>query len=76
MKTLSLKLEDHIFEETEKVVSVLHISQNQYVNEALHFYNQYNKKNILKKKLFSESKLVAQSSMEILAEFEVLVDEG
>ena len=75
MKTLSLKLDDNIFEETEKVVSELNLARNRYINEALNLYNQFNKRQVLKKKLTKESKLVAQSSSEILAEFEKLVDE-
>ena len=75
MKTLSLKLDDNIFEETEKVVSELKLARNRYINEALNLYNQFNRRQVLKKKLAKESKLVAQSSSEVLAEFEKLVDE-
>ncbi len=75
MKTLSLKLDDNVFEETEKVVSELKLARNRYINEALSLYNQFNKRQFLKKKLAKESKLVAQSSSEVLAEFEKLVDE-
>jgi predicted transcriptional regulator len=75
MKTLSLKLDDNVFEETEKVVSELNLARNRYINEALSLYNQFNKRQLLKKKLAKESKLVARSSSEVLAEFEKLVDE-
>lgn len=75
MKTLSLKLDDTIFEETEKVVAELNLARNRYINEALNLYNQFNKRRVLRKKLNNESKLVTQSSAEILAEFEKLVDE-
>lgn len=75
MKTLSLKLDDSVFEETEQVVSELNLARNRYINEALNLYNQFNKRRFLKKKLSKESKLVAQSSSKILAEFERLTDE-
>lgn len=75
MKILSLKLDDNIFEETEKVVSDLKLPRNRYINEALHLYNQFNKRRVLKKKLAKESKIVAKSSSEVLAEFEKLMDE-
>lgn len=75
MKTLFLKLEDDIFEETEKVVSELKLPRNRYINEALSLYNQFNNRRVLKNKLAKESKLVAQSSSEVLAEFEKLIDE-
>lgn len=75
MKTLSLKLDNNVFEETEEVVSELKIPRNRYINEALDLYNKFNKRRVLKKKLAKESKLVAKSSSEILAEFEKLADE-
>lgn len=75
MKTLSLKLDDNVFEETEKVVSALNLTRNRYINEALILYNQFNKRRLLKKKLAKESKSVAQSSSEVLAELEKLSDE-
>jgi hypothetical protein len=75
MKTLSLKLDDSVFEETEKVVSELKLARNRYINEALTLYNKYNNRRVIKNKLSKESKLVHQSSAEILAEFEQLADE-
>lgn len=75
MKTLSLKLDDNIFEDTEKVVAELKLARNRYINDALKFYNTFNKRKILKKKLIKESLLVTQSSSEVLVEFEKLVDE-
>jgi hypothetical protein len=75
MKTLSLKLDDAIFEETENVVFELKLARNRYINEALNLYNKYNKRQILKKKLAKESKLVSTSSSKVLAEFEKLIDE-
>lgn len=75
MKTLSLKLDDQIFDETEEVVSALKLPRNRYINEALHLYNKYNKRKVLKNKLAKESKLVAASSLHVLAEFEKLADE-
>ena len=75
MKILSLKVDDHIFEETEQVVSELNLARNRYINEALNLYNQFNKRRSLKKKLLNESKLVAESSSEVLAEFEKFTDE-
>ncbi len=75
MKTLSLKLDDSVFEETEAVVFELKLARNRYINEALTLYNQFNKRRVLKKKLSKESRLVHQSSAEVLAEFEKLADE-
>jgi hypothetical protein len=70
MKTLSLKLDDSIFLETEQVVRKLKKPRNRYINEALLFYNRLQRKRILSKKLEFESKLVQEESMKILSEFE------
>jgi hypothetical protein len=75
MKTLSLKLDENIFEETEEVVSELNLPRNRYINEAVHLYNQFNKRRLLKNKLSKESRLVAISSREVLSEFERLADD-
>ena len=76
MKTLSLKLDDNIFDETEKMTSKLKLARNRYINEALSVYNLFNKRRLLKKQLTKESKAVSKDSMDILAEFEKLMDEN
>lgn len=74
MKTLSLKLDDMIFEETEELLSKLSKPRNRYINEALHYYNQVQKKKLISKQLISDSKLVSEESMHVLNEFENLDD--
>ena len=76
MKTLSLKLDDKIFDEAEEITSQLKLARNRYINEAVSIYNLFNKRQLLKKKLAKESKLTAKDSMCILHEFEKLVDEN
>ncbi|MDQ3108965.1 MAG: hypothetical protein M3R17_03630 [Bacteroidota bacterium] len=75
MKTLSLKLDDDIFSETDAMADKLKMARNRYINEALNIYNMVNKRRLLKKQLLKESKLVRKDSMEILAEFEKLMDD-
>lgn len=75
MKTLSLKLDDEIFDETEELTAKLKLARNRYINEAVNIYNQYNKRRLLKKQLLKESKLTMEDSMEVLREFEKLIDE-
>jgi len=70
MKTLSLKLEDQIFNEAEGVISKVKKTRNRYINEAVDYYNRYNKRKILATELAKESKLVQKESMSVLAEFE------
>jgi hypothetical protein len=75
MKTLSLKLEDHIFNDAEGVISKINKNRNRYINEAVDYYNRYNKRKILASKLAIESKLVQNESMSVLAEFELISNE-
>jgi len=75
MKTLSLKLDNNIFNETEKLLSEIKKPRNRYINDALKYYNSIQRKKLLAKKLESESKLVREESMRVLAEFESLIDE-
>jgi predicted transcriptional regulator len=75
MKTLSLKLDDHIFEETESLTLQMKKARNRYINEALSLYNLFNKRRLLKKQLIKESKATKADSLEILSEFEKLIDE-
>jgi hypothetical protein len=76
MKTLSLKLDDEIFDDAEKITSKLKLARNRYINEAVDIYNRYNKRKLLKKKLSLESKAVKKDSLNILSEFEKLIDEN
>ena len=75
MKTISIKIDDTIFEETEEITSQLKISRNDYINEAFHIYNTLNKRRLLKKQLAKESRLTSKDSMKVLREFEKLMDE-
>jgi hypothetical protein len=72
MKTLSLKLDDKIYTETEKVVAKLKLPRNRYINEALSLYNQFQNRRLIKAQLKKESELVSDDSFEILSEFEKL----
>ena len=76
MKTLSLKLDDKIFDEAEEITLELKLARNRYINEAVSIYNLFNKRRILKKKLTKESKVVMKDSMSILHEFEKFVGEN
>jgi len=70
MKTLSLKLDDSIFSETEELLNYVRIPRNRYINDAILHYNKYQKKNFLAKKLENESFLVREESVRIFSEFE------
>lgn len=70
MKTVSLKIDDSIFGETEKILSWIKISRNRYINEALDFYNKVQRRQILEKRLKNDSDLVKSESITVLKDFE------
>jgi thermostable 8-oxoguanine DNA glycosylase len=74
MKTLSLKLDDFVYQETEELRGKIKKPRNRYINEALQYYNRIQKKKIIEKLLEEESKIVRDESMRVLSEFEKLED--
>ena len=57
-KLLSLKIRDDIFLEVEKITKKKKIPRNAYINKALAFYNDLNKRKNLKEQLQYESNMV------------------
>ena len=70
MKTVSLKIDDSIFGETEKILLGIEKSRNRYINEAINYYNRLQRRLILEKRLKMESNLVKVDSMLVLNDFE------
>lgn len=75
MKNLSLKMDESVFEETERILLKVRKNRNRYINEAVEFYNMLHKRKILSKELKKESRLVKEESMKVLQEFESLENE-
>jgi metal-responsive CopG/Arc/MetJ family transcriptional regulator len=74
-KMISLKLDEGLFEETEKTIKRLGKPRNTYINEAVAFLNKRYRKKELAELLVKESALVYASSMEVLKEMETMDDE-
>lgn len=70
MKTVSLKIDDSIFGETEKILSKIKKPRNRYINDAIEYYNRLQKRALLEEKLKKESELVKVDSMAVLKDFE------
>jgi hypothetical protein len=70
MKTISLKIDDSIFGETEIILTHIKKTRNRYINDAIDHYNRFQRRNILENKLRYESDLVNKESINILNEFE------
>lgn len=75
MKSISLKLREEILLETDTLLEKLDKSRNKYINEALDFYNRYQKRKLIEAQLAEESALVSEESLRVLEEFEALEDE-
>ena len=74
MKNLSLKMDEVVFNETEKIITRISKNRNRYINEAVEFYNLLQKRRIISRQLQKESKIVRDESMKVLEEFEKLQD--
>ena len=70
MKNISLKIDDSIFGETERILSKIKKPRNRYINDAIDYYNRLQKRLLLEKRLKRESDLVKGDSMSVLKEFE------
>ncbi len=70
MKNVSLKIDDSIFRETEKILSRIKKPRNRYINEAIDYYNRLQRRSFLERRLKKESELVKEDSMTVLKDFE------
>lgn len=75
MKNLSLKMDDNVFKETERITARISKNRNRYINEAVEFYNLLQKRKLISNQLQKESRIVREESMKVLAQFEKLQDE-
>ncbi len=72
MKNLSLKLDDQIFLETERILTGLKKPRNTYINEAIEFYNRHQRRAWLEKQLAYEAELAGEDSVEMARSLENL----
>ncbi len=72
MKAVSLKIDESIFSETEKILSEMKMPRNRYINEAIDHYNRLQKRMLIEKQLKIDSYAVREESMNVLREFEDL----
>jgi metal-responsive CopG/Arc/MetJ family transcriptional regulator len=76
MKTISLRLDEQLLEETEQISQGISFTRNRYINEAVKQYNKLNRERTLQRQLPQESLMIRKESMKILHEFEILEDEN
>lgn len=75
MKSISLKLNEPVFQEMEKILENVQVSRNKYINEAIEYYNALQDRFLLEKQLLQESAMVSEDSIAVLHEFEAIEDE-
>ena len=72
MKSILLKLEDKLFEETNKHVKAENISRSNYIKTAIEQYNKWQAKKALEEQIIKEVELLNQFDPDaaLKAEFE------
>ena len=75
MKGVSLKLDEGVYEGTERLVRRLKLSRNAYLNQAVGYYNRLQERHLFAQRLQAESRLVQAESRAVLREFERLPEE-
>lgn len=70
MKSLSLKLDDRVFDDTEAITKAMKIARNRYINDALELYNKFNQRLLLEKQIKKEVEACRESSMEVMRDWE------
>jgi len=73
-KSVALKLDAQLYVDVNTLALELNTNRNNYINNAVDFYNRYNKRQVLKKKLAKESDLTKFDSKEMLEEYEKMID--
>lgn len=73
-KALSLKMDERIFKETEKVIKKIRIPRNAYINQAVDFYNRLQKRKSIQKQLIHEAQLLKKDTVDYLSSYELLED--
>lgn len=72
MKSILLKLDDKLFEETNKQVKAKKISRSNYIKTAIEQYNKWQKRKTLEEQITAEVKLLKEFDLdnELKHEFE------
>ncbi len=61
MKSILLKLDDKLFEETDKQVKAIKTSRSNYIKTAIEQYNRWQKKKAIEEQLAREVKLLKEN---------------
>ena len=69
---VSLKLNETVYEATNRLRKSLGLSRNAYITKAILYYNRLHERRSLAQRLREESRLVRHESKAVLEEFERL----
>ncbi len=70
MKKVFFKLDDKIYRQAESMAKVSMLPIDKYITIAIEYFNKINTRQLLAEQFKSESKIVSESSMQVLNEFE------
>lgn len=73
-KLLSLKMDEQIFSETERVLKKIRLPRNAYINKAVEFYNRFQNRMLTKKRLKKDIALLKSDTKNFIEKFELLDD--
>jgi metal-responsive CopG/Arc/MetJ family transcriptional regulator len=76
MKSILLKIDEKLLNETEIHVKELKTSRNTYIKQAVENYNRFLERKKLEKQFAYESLLVREESSTINREFESTLEDG
>lgn len=72
MKTIRVKILDDVYQETEKMLEKVDKSRNDYMSDAIDFYNKYQRQLWLEKEFTSDTALAGEDSVEMARDLENL----
>lgn len=75
-KPLSVKMDDDVFRDADRIVKRTHTNRNAYINKAVRFMNKLHERRLLSERYRTDAAEVRNSSAEVLKEFESFLDEG
>lgn len=75
-KPLSVKMDDAVFRDADRIVKRIHTNRNAYINKAVRFMNKLHERKLMSEQYRSDSLEAQASSREVLKEFDSFLDEG
>jgi len=76
MKTITLKTDDGFFERINSLAKSLHLTKSELIRRSVREYENYIKRENLKKQIQEASFNVRTSNAELMTDFDTTIDDG